>query len=192
MRAPTDSYVVHSAYGEVREHNVHHWGEDIVGPWGEPVKAPESGVVERVAKGKGTAIKLTPPFDGYGPGVVLIHGDSGVWHLLAHVDPASIAVKVGERVTEGATVAKLARAVGAAGPHVHWEVRVHQAIDSPSTREGNTVRPAEWLDGGSDLWSRVKRAAIEGAHEVKRRKVAQVGSGVLLLVLLALVLSDRR
>jgi murein DD-endopeptidase MepM/ murein hydrolase activator NlpD len=155
-----------------------HFGVDLAGTAGDPIGAPESGNVVEVwgvgadgARADNTSVAGDKRFDGYGPAGVLIKGDSGVFHLLAHIDPggwtpvAGTAVfhtptleaptdhvktpDVGDVVVEGEQVGRMATHVGAAGPHVHWEVR-KQPIDNPTTRELNTFDPTQWVTAGGD------------------------------------------
>lgn len=95
------------------------------------VFAPEAGIVERVADGS------SPPFVGYGPGVVLLRGASGFYHLLSHLDFKTITVKSGQPILEGTLLGQFNAEHG----HTHYEVR--KAPTGPS--ETNTVDPAQWL-----------------------------------------------
>jgi len=185
---PVAPFAVRSGYGATRPGG-NHWGVDLPGRAGQVVRTPESGIVVAIERGAGTSIALRPPFDGYGPGAVLIHGDSGVWHLLAHVKLLPVGLMVGSQVEAGAVVGVMPRAVGKAGPHTHWEVRVHKPIDSPRDRHANTIDPKAWLlasaaqTGGGlvDIAQRVKARVV--AHET-----ARIGG---LLFLLWLVLRRR-
>lgn len=147
-RYPVDSISLASGYGVrvVRGASQGHWGYDLAGKAGDAVKAPEVMTVTRR-----WTDDTTPPFVGYGPGGIEALGDSGVYHLLAHLDPSTIAVDVGEPVMEGEIVGRMPSHVGAAGPHVHWEVRKRE-VDSPSTRAGNTLVPASWVTFANNGW----------------------------------------
>jgi Peptidase family M23 len=108
-----------------------HWGVDTFTVGGiRDVWAPERGVVVAVADGS------APPFSGYGPGVVLMKGASGVYHLLSHLDYGTIKVRVGQELAEGDPIAKFS----AAYAHCHYEVR--RQPTGPS--ETNTINPEEW------------------------------------------------
>jgi len=148
MRYPVDHVSVTSGYGARRDNNVRHWGLDLAGRAGDAVRTPEAGFVVATSWGRGTAVALPPPFNGYGPGVVLLRGSSGVWHLLAHLDPAHRAdIFKGETLPEGFQVATMPPAVGRAGPHTHWEVRGGVPYDAPDNRQHNTMDPRAWLRG---------------------------------------------
>jgi murein DD-endopeptidase MepM/ murein hydrolase activator NlpD len=148
-RYPVDSISLASGYGfrPVRGASQGHWGFDLAGRQGDSVVAPEAMTITRV-----WGDDSTPPFAGYGPGGVEGLGRSGVYHLLAHLDPITIPVEVGEDVQEGERVGSMPSHVGAAGPHTHWEVR-RREIDDPATRQGNTYVPSWWLDAARAGWT---------------------------------------
>jgi hypothetical protein len=126
-----------------------HWGLDLptasLRPSGNatPVVAPERLKVVHVWTNN-----TTPPFVGYGPAGVLGLGDSGVYHLLAHLDPTAWSSGA---VPKRAEVYEPGEYIGLVDPkqaHVHWEVRI-EPIDSPDTRAGNTIDPIRWVRGES-------------------------------------------
>ncbi len=109
-----------------------HWGADLFAD--DPhVFAPDAGTVVAVSDGN------SAPWVGYGPGVVVIQGDSGVFLLMGHLNPSSIAVSVGQRVAEGQPIATFDAGIG----HTHFEVR--KALTGPS--KTNTIDPSEWVGG---------------------------------------------
>ena len=95
----------------LRGHEKYHAGLDIFNH-GKVVVAPESGRVvvalHKIPEGKSV-------YGGYGPAVVVILGDSGFYHWLAHVKRPT--VKYGAGVVPGQIVAE------ATTDHVHWELR---------------------------------------------------------------------
>lgn len=121
------------------------------------VVAPDSGVVVAVASG------LSAPWVGYGPAIIEILGDSGKYLLLAHLDPGSIAVTVGQRVTEGQPIARFDAATG----HTHFEVRTK----ATGPWQTNTSDPAVWVAGGSSWVKRIALLAFVawGASKLWRR-----------------------
>jgi murein DD-endopeptidase MepM/ murein hydrolase activator NlpD len=129
---------VASGYGSrvVAGKTQEHYGFDLAGHEGDHVIAPEAGTVVAV-----WTDDVTPPWVGYGPGGVELLGKSGAYHVLAHVTPLAV---VGHSIAEGDTLGTMVAHVGAAGPHVHWEVR-KEPVDSPQTRAGNTMPPDQWL-----------------------------------------------
>lgn len=97
------------------------------------VFAPENGTVIDVANG------ASAPFVGFGPGVIVIRGDSGFFHLLAHLNFSTINVRQGQRVGEGQLLATFDPRIG----HTHWEVRQQRLGSKPP----NTIDPNIWLRG---------------------------------------------
>jgi len=92
-----------------------HAGVDLASPRGTEVRAPEAGTV--VVVGVADTLPATDGWRwrGYGPELVLLHGDSGKFHLLSHLQNA--AVTLGERVEAGQRVGEISHL-----RHVHWEV----------------------------------------------------------------------
>lgn len=115
-----------------------HWGVDCF-TFVRDVWAPEAGTVVAVSDGS------SAPFVGYGPGIVLIRGVSGVYHLLAHLQAGTTVVSVGQQLAEGAPIAKFDPGMG----HCHYEVR--RSPTGPS--ETNTIDPVAWhaQQGGHGL-----------------------------------------
>jgi len=114
-----------------------HPGIDVAGTAGTPVVAPESGTVALVGDGN------SAPYVGYGPWFVIVQGDSGKFHLLAHLDPASAgAAPIGSPVTAGQMIGFTSSA-----NHTHWEVRAKAAPDYASGEDNfsNNVDPLGWL-----------------------------------------------
>lgn len=112
-----------------------HPGTDVNGKRGTRVVAPENGTVVAVANG------ASPPFSGYGPWLVMIHGSSGVFHLLSHLDPATSSLShVGKRVRAGDVVGTVSSA-----NHTHWEVRTKITPGAGGTNFTNNQDPVAWL-----------------------------------------------
>lgn len=115
-----------------------HPGVDVAGVAGTPVVAPESGTVVMVADG------TAAPFVGYGPWLAIILGDSGKFHLLAHLDPASSGMApMGAQVVAGQQVG-----VTSSANHTHWEVRSAMVPDFASGEDNfsNNQDPIAWLE----------------------------------------------
>lgn len=106
-----------------------HYGLDLHPVDDLTVYAPEDGVVTDVANG------TKAPFQGYGPGIVMIRGDSGYYHLISHL--GTLQTVPGARVTEGVAIGKIAPATR----HTHYEVRRQRT--GPAVT--NTIDPAIWL-----------------------------------------------
>lgn len=171
-RYPVDSISLASGYGYRLKAGAQqgHWGYDLAGPAGTKVKAPEPMTITRV-----WTDDKTPPFVGYGPGGVEGLGASGVYHLLAHLEPSSIPVDVGEEVWEGEVLGEMSQLA-----HVHWEVRMRE-VDDPSTREANTLVPLAWIT-----------ATIAGKRWTAADIARPGSSGWIVLLLLWLLAGSKR
>lgn len=128
-----------------------HAGVDLAMRADTPCRAPESGEVVEVFESNrplpnAPRFSRPPGWSGYGPRGVLMRGDSGVWHLLAHLD--TVLVTDRQRVTEGETVG-----VGSVVRHVHWEVRTQARPTGGAAVVEVTVDPGAWLRGQLVPWS---------------------------------------
>jgi len=100
-----------------------HTGIDIASNQGDAVRAPADGIVLKA--GLGT---------GYGREVVVDHGH-GVETLYAHL--SGFAVITGQDVHRGDILGYVGSSGHSTGPHLHYEVRIH---DTP-------VNPSKYLPG---------------------------------------------
>ena len=100
-----------------------HTGIDIASSQGDAVRAPADGIVLKA--GLGT---------GYGREVVVDHGH-GVETLYAHL--SGFAVITGQDVHQGDILGYVGSSGHSTGPHLHYEVRIH---DTP-------VNPSKYLPG---------------------------------------------
>lgn len=94
-----------------------HSGLDIDAPFGTPVRAAADG---NVADASVNA--------GYGREIVLNHGHD-VSTIYGHL--SSIAVTPGQHVTRGQIIGYVGQSGRATGPHLHYEVRVHNVPVNP-------------------------------------------------------------
>lgn len=94
-----------------------HQGLDIVAPIGTQVIAPADGIVTRIG-----------PAGGFGLSVFISHG-FGVVTRYGHL--SSIGVRVGQRVRRGDAIAATGSTGRSTGPHLHYEVLVHQKSVDP-------------------------------------------------------------
>jgi murein DD-endopeptidase MepM/ murein hydrolase activator NlpD len=112
-----------------------HSGIDISAPYGSPVRATADGEVSAAAMGA-----------GYGREVVLDHGHD-VMTVYGHL--SAVAVLPGQHVTQGQVIGFVGQTGRATGPHLHYEVRVHNVPVNPHKYLRNTYAQMAKLDGGS-------------------------------------------
>ncbi len=112
---------VGSAFGErqdpINGEGAFHPGIDIEATYGTPVRAAADGDVTNAAMG-----------NGYGREVVLNHGHD-VITLYGHL--SALAVVTGQHVTRGEIIGYVGQSGRATGPHLHYEVRVHNVPVNP-------------------------------------------------------------
>ncbi len=94
-----------------------HTGIDIDAPYGTPVRAAADGEVTGQNMGA-----------GYGRQIVLDHGHD-VTTLYGHL--SATAVVPGQHVTRGQVIGYVGQSGRATGPHLHYEVRVHNVPVNP-------------------------------------------------------------
>jgi len=94
-----------------------HQGLDVVAPQGTKVIAPADGIVTRVG-----------PAGGFGNSIFVSHG-YGLMTRYAHL--ASMNVRVGQRVKRGDVIGTVGTTGRSTGPHLHYEVLVHQRHVDP-------------------------------------------------------------
>jgi len=95
-----------------------HAGLDIDAPYGTPIRAAGDGDVTLASLG----------FTGYGHEVVLDHGH-GLTTIYGHM--SALAVMTGQHVTRGQVIGYVGQTGHATGPHLHYEVRVHNVPVNP-------------------------------------------------------------
>jgi murein DD-endopeptidase MepM/ murein hydrolase activator NlpD len=94
-----------------------HTGIDIDAPMGTPVRAAGDGNVAEAGMAS-----------GYGREIVLDHGHD-LSTVYGHL--SAIAVLVGQHVTRGQVIGYVGQSGRATGPHLHYEVRVHNVPVNP-------------------------------------------------------------
>jgi murein DD-endopeptidase MepM/ murein hydrolase activator NlpD len=130
---------VASSFGEredpINGEGAFHTGVDIDAPYGTPVRAAADGDVTGAEMGS-----------GYGREVVLDHGHD-VLTLYGHL--SAIAVFPGEHVTRGQIIGYVGQSGRATGPHLHYEVRVHNVPVNPHKYLRTTYEHATYLGADS-------------------------------------------
>jgi murein DD-endopeptidase MepM/ murein hydrolase activator NlpD len=94
-----------------------HSGIDIEAPYGTPVRAAGDGEVTGATMGA-----------GYGRQIVLNHGHD-LLTVYGHL--SAMAVVPGQHVTRGQVIGYVGQSGRATGPHLHYEVRVHNVPVNP-------------------------------------------------------------
>jgi murein DD-endopeptidase MepM/ murein hydrolase activator NlpD len=112
-----------------------HSGIDIEAASGTPVRAAADGDVEDASMGA-----------GYGREVVLNHGHDVVT-VYAHL--SSVVAMPGQHVTQGQVIGYVGQTGRATGPHLHYEVRVHNVPVNPYKYLHTTYNQVANLDSGS-------------------------------------------
>ena len=120
-RTPKDQLKI-SGFG-MRQHPIlntikHHTGFDFAVPVGTPVWATADGVVEFVGANS----------TGYGVQIRIKHSET-ITTLYAHL--SRVAVKRGQRVKRHDFIGRSGNTGQSSGPHLHYEVRVRDNLDSP-------------------------------------------------------------
>lgn len=112
---------VGSSFGErqdpINGEGAFHSGIDIDAPYGTPVRATADGDVTGTEMGA-----------GYGRQIVLDHGHN-LRTLYGHL--SAIAVVPGQHVIRGQVIGYVGQSGRATGPHLHYEVRVHNVPVNP-------------------------------------------------------------
>ncbi len=107
-----------------------HSGIDIDAPYGTPVRAAAEGDV------LGASMS-----NGYGREIVLDHGHD-LHTVYGHL--SAIAVLAGQHVTRGEVIGYVGQSGRATGPHLHYEVRVHNVPVNPHKYLRTTYEQAEF------------------------------------------------
>jgi murein DD-endopeptidase MepM/ murein hydrolase activator NlpD len=112
-----------------------HSGIDIEAPNGTPVRATADGDVSGASLGA-----------GYGREVVLNHGHD-VMTVYGHL--SAIAVLPGQHVVRGQIIGYVGQTGRATGPHLHYEVRVHNVPVNPHKYLRSTYEQVAIIDSHS-------------------------------------------
>jgi murein DD-endopeptidase MepM/ murein hydrolase activator NlpD len=131
--------VVTSSFGEredpINGEGAFHSGIDISAPYGTPVRATADGNVLDESMGS-----------GYGRQVVIDHGHD-VLSVYGHLSAS--AVVPGQHVIRGQIIAYVGQSGRATGPHLHYEVRVHNVPVNPHKYLRMTYQQVALAEGGS-------------------------------------------
>ena len=125
---PVEGNLIYS-FGRERQPNgtVLRWnGVGIKAPMGSPVRAVKDGTVV-----------LAGPFEGYGPTVVLSHGD-GFYTLYLYLE--DIGVVQGRQVQSGQVVGTVGGTDTPEGSHIEFQIRAPSGGQAPQAMD-----PLQWL-----------------------------------------------
>lgn len=100
-------------------HTAMHEGMDFAGPVGSEVMAVAAGIVTDAGDRE---------HEGYGKLVEINHGNG---YVTRYGHNSSLAVKIGDRVIKGQTIARIGNTGRSTGPHVHFEVLLNGRVVNP-------------------------------------------------------------
>jgi septal ring factor EnvC (AmiA/AmiB activator) len=125
---PVDGRIIYRFGREQRPNGtVLRWnGVGLAAPTGTPVRAVRPG-----------RVVLAGPFEGYGPTVVISHGD-GVYTLYLYLE--EIGVVEGRDVEIGQVVGTVGGEDTPEGPHIEFQIRAPSGTGAPQAQD-----PMEWL-----------------------------------------------
>jgi murein DD-endopeptidase MepM/ murein hydrolase activator NlpD len=151
MKTPVDGARISSTFGQ-REHPVlgftrMHKGIDFAVPRGTPVMAAGSGT-----------IAYAGPASGFGNLLVINHAN-GYSTAYAHLSRYGTGMRQGARVRQGEVVAYSGMTGLATGPHLHYEIRVHDSQVNPASVK---VASGRSLEGAEQVAFRAERSRIDG------------------------------
>lgn len=112
-----------------------HSGVDISGTFGESVRATADGTVA-----------IASMASGYGREIVVDHGN-GIQTLYGHL--SGFAITAGEQVTRGQVIGYVGTSGRSTGPHLHYEVRIHNTPVNPYSYLRETVEQLAAADSSS-------------------------------------------
>jgi murein DD-endopeptidase MepM/ murein hydrolase activator NlpD len=108
---------MHPISGEWTQHK----GIDFAAPEGTPVRVTADGVID-----------FSGAQNGYGNVVIVKHG-SVYSTLYAHMSRIATGMRAGTRVTQGEVIGYVGTTGWSTGPHLHYEFRVNNESQDPST-----------------------------------------------------------
>ncbi len=101
-----------------------HGGIDIITGYGNSTGVPV------VAAASGTVVSVTRSYRGYGHMVLIDHG-GGLRTRYAHMQPGSLTVYVGQKVSMGQQIGRIGSTGNSTGPHLHFEVLLNGVKKNP-------------------------------------------------------------
>ena len=101
-----------------------HGGIDIITGYGNSTGVPV------VAAASGTVVSVSRSYRGYGHMVLIDHG-GGLRTRYAHMQPGSITVYLGQKVSMGQQIGRIGSTGNSTGPHLHFEVLLNGVKKNP-------------------------------------------------------------
>jgi murein DD-endopeptidase MepM/ murein hydrolase activator NlpD len=114
-----------------------HSGVDISAGFGEVVRATADGIVQ-----------IASMASGYGREIMINHGN-GIETIYGHL--SGFAVATGQQVSRGQVIGYVGMSGRSTGPHLHYEVRVHNTPVNPYRYLRETVQQLASADADSGL-----------------------------------------
>jgi hypothetical protein len=111
--------------------------------YGKPVVAPAAGTIVWLEEHRpDQEIGTSDPAHPIGNGVIIDHGD-GEFSVLAHLQPRSLKVKLGQKVKAGQTLGRCGNSGNTSEPHIHYHLQngidMREADGLPALFENLTV-----------------------------------------------------
>jgi murein DD-endopeptidase MepM/ murein hydrolase activator NlpD len=103
-----------------------HSGVDISAGFGDPVRAAAAGTVE-----------IASMTTGYGRQILIDHGN-GIETLYGHL--SGFAVTAGQQISRGQVIGYVGMSGRSTGPHLHYEVRIHNTPVNPHRYLQETIQ----------------------------------------------------
>ena len=127
-----------SAFGERSDpfsgEGAFHRGVDISGNYGQAIVSPADGVIE-----------FADFRSGYGRTIMIDHGH-GISTLFGHM--SGFAVAAGQHVSRGDIIGYVGTSGRSTGPHVHYEVRIHETPVNPYKYLRTTIAQNDFASHG--------------------------------------------
>lgn len=157
---PTKNYLtITQGYSSTHLGNDYGWtaskAKDAIN---QPIVAVESGKVVTAVDGYNNTY---PSSRIYGNYIIIDHG--GWWSVYAHLLKGSVAVKVGDKVAKGQTIARMGDTGFSRGTHLHFELRKN------FNDRAHTVDPLDYLMVEGD--SMVISSTTLYPQRIKKRSV---------------------
>ena len=165
MKTPVDGARISSGFGArfhpILGYNRMHKGIDFAVPTGTPVMAAGAGTISFEGRA-----------NGYGNFVVINHAN-GYSTAYGHLSRFAPGIHTGSHVYQGEVVAYSGMTGLATGPHLHYEIRVHNAQVNPASVKVAAGRKLEGRDMEAFVAERTRIETLLASTPVQR-KLAEI------------------